>query len=159
MSYSRKILAAANKIINDRRSFATAENKLRQTRIDAQIPEIAGLRKKLAATGLAAAKAMTMGGEAEKYIEGLAEINISVQNEISALLVKNGYPADWLEIPYECRKCSDTGFLDGHFCPCRKQLLIDLNRQSLCDISPAAECRFDNFDLNYYCSCLFYFLV
>lgn len=40
-----------------------------------------------------------------------------------ALLVKSGYPSDYLEPQYECPDCKDTGFIDGEKCHCFKKLI------------------------------------
>ena len=34
------------------------------------------------------------------------------------LLREAGYPEDYLEPPYECPDCKDTGFIDGKRCHC-----------------------------------------
>lgn len=54
------------------------------------------------------------------------------------------------EIVYNCNACRDTGYVNGKICDCihtaAKKLLIEDLSASL----PLADCRFENFDLNYY---------
>ena len=38
------------------------------------------------------------------------------------ILAENGYPGDYLETPYKCKLCRDTGVTDdGRYCTCRKE--------------------------------------
>lgn len=47
----------------------------------------------------------------------------TLRREKSALLEKNGFPADWLDDIYTCRECRDTGYIDGKRCSCLKTLI------------------------------------
>lgn len=42
------------------------------------------------------------------------------------LLLKAGLPADYLDVPYECEDCKDTGYINGEKCHCLQQLTIAL---------------------------------
>ncbi len=150
MSYSKQILSAADSALAARRAQALNINSARRAEIAKKVPEITAYEAQLADTGLAAAKAFAAGDDADKYFERLSSENLRLQELIKDALVKAGYPADYLDIPYTCKICSDTGFFEGKVCSCRKQLLKELNIAALHAVSPAARCRFDNFDLSYY---------
>ena len=49
-----------------------------------------------------------------------------LENRQHALLVKNGYPMDYLDIHYRCPDCRDTGFIGNEKCHCFKQAVVDL---------------------------------
>ncbi len=54
------------------------------------------------------------------------------------------------DIVYDCNACGDTGYINGKICDCihesAKKIMLDNLSQSL----PLENCRFENFDLNYY---------
>ena len=52
--------------------------------------------------------------------------SIALLKEQKALLLRQaGLPADYLQIPYVCNDCRDTGYIDGEKCHCFKQRIID----------------------------------
>lgn len=56
-----------------------------------------------------------------------------------------------LEPAYTCPRCGDRGVTEGgQMCECRQTILNQLVYEQLCDVSPARECRFENFELRYY---------
>lgn len=59
-------------------------------------------------------------------LEALAkQFNESKNAELKAALLENGFPADYLETPYVCPICRDTGSVDGEMCKCIKKYLIE----------------------------------
>lgn len=42
------------------------------------------------------------------------------------LLLENNFPADFLDVPYTCPDCKDTGFVNGKHCHCFNQLANEL---------------------------------
>lgn len=54
-----------------------------------------------------------------------AEIR-DIENEQKELLRAAGYPEDYLDPPYVCPYCKDTGFQDGRKCVCFRQLASEL---------------------------------
>lgn len=44
----------------------------------------------------------------------------------ASLLAEAGYPADYLDMPYQCPDCRDTGYCNGVKCHCFRQAAIDL---------------------------------
>lgn len=56
-----------------------------------------------------------------------------------------------LEPAYTCPRCRDRGVAEGgQMCECRQVILNQLVYEQLCDVSPARECSFENFELRYY---------
>lgn len=150
MSYGSAILSKATALLSESREKAQNIYYERKNKIEAEIPEIAQYEAQLSSCGLAAVKALGMGGDAAKYIEDLSALNLRIQECIEDTLEKNGYPRDYLDIPYACKECDDTGFIGGYACKCRKALLQKLAKEELEAVSPSRSCRFDNFDLKYY---------
>ncbi len=151
MSYSKETLLKATQILEGRRSKAQSIQTARHAEVLAKVPEIAEYETKLSQSGLAVVKALGMGKEdAQSYIERLAQINGEIQALIKTALLENGYPENYLETPYICKNCEDTGFVEGYVCECRTQLLKNIAKESLASVSQSADCTFDNFMLDYY---------
>ena len=150
MGYSNQTHFKAAHTLEKRRKKAERIQLARKLEISEKIPEITKFEAELAQTGLAVIKGIGMGENAEEYIKQLSEINLAIQENIKKLLTSNGYPEDYLEIPYTCKKCNDTGFVGGYVCECRKELLKETAKEELASVSTSARCSFDNFDITYY---------
>lgn len=150
MSYSKTTLAKADNTLKKRRAKAERIQLARHIEVTEKIPQISELESKLSQTGLDVIKAIGMGKDAEKYIENLSIHNLAVQEEIKKLLKANGYPENYLETPYACPICNDTGFSGVYYCECRKELLKQIAAQELSSVSKSASCTFDNFKLDFY---------
>lgn len=150
MSYSNNILLKVTQALESRRSKAQRIQLARHLEVTAKIPEIEKCEAQLSSTGLEIVKALGMGKDAEKYIAELAELNLTVQACIKKHLTQNGYPENYLETPYTCKKCEDTGFIGGFACECRKALLKETAKKELAAVSQSEECTFENFRLDFY---------
>jgi len=53
-------------------------------------------------------------------------------------------------ISYDCQLCEDTGYVSGKLCECVKTMAKKIALENLSDDMPIYDCRFDNFNLNYY---------
>lgn len=73
-----------------------------------------------------------------------------LREERSSLITGAGFPADYLEPPYDCRDCRDTGFIDGRKCHCFTQAAIDLvyTQSNLTDILERE--NFSSFSFSFY---------
>ncbi len=150
MSYSKATLSKAAQKLESRRNKAQRIQMARHLEVTEKLPVISKYEAQLSETGLSVVKAIGMGSNAEEYIKQLSELNLSIQNTIKNILKENGYPEDYLEVPYTCKNCSDTGYKGGYVCECRKELLRQLAKEELASVSTSEKCRFDNFDINYY---------
>jgi len=150
MSYSKSTLSKAAQILESRKNKAQRIQMARNLEITEKIPMISKYEAQLSETGLAVVKAIGMGNDAKEYIEQLSQLNLSVQESIKKLLKENGYPENYLDTPYTCPKCRDTGFVGGYVCECRKELLKELAKKELASVSQSDKCSFDNFALDYY---------
>ncbi len=54
-----------------------------------------------------------------------------MENEKKQLLLAAGYPEDYLDPPYECPDCKDTGYIGNEKCSCLRQLEIEQLYESL----------------------------
>ena len=69
-----------------------------------------------------------------------------VKESISAMLTSAGYQNDYLEIKYECPKCSDTGYINTKRCECADMLVYDLMYRNA-SLEGAVNQSFESFDL------------
>ena len=91
-----------------------------------------------------------MGENAQQFIEELAKKNLASQQRRKDILKEHGYPEDYLDAEYTCKKCRDTGFIGGVMCDCYKALLRDTALAELNELSPSARSTFESFNINYY---------
>ena len=96
-------------------------------------------------------------GQARKLLEGdenaLAQLKLQIKDlsdEGNALLATGGFPADYLEMHYECADCKDTGYIGNEKCHCFQNMIIDmLYEQSNLKHVLQRE-NFDTFSFSYY---------
>ena len=96
-------------------------------------------------------------GQARKLLEGdenaLAQLKLQIKDlsdECNALLAAGGFPADYLEMHYECADCKDTGYIGNEKCHCFQNMIIDmLYEQSNLKHVLQRE-NFDTFSFSYY---------
>lgn len=151
MAYSKETYKKAEQELAERRSRALAEREEHHRIAVAAVPEILETEEKMSSAGLATIKALGMGADdAKEYIRKLSEINLAAQTQRSLLLKNAGFPENWLNVRYSCKKCEDKGFDNGIMCDCFKELLKSLEYEKLCSNLPVNNCRFDNFKLDYY---------
>ena len=150
MSFSQRTYERANAELERRRDRAQQEQKKRHDEAVRKLPELLEIEKEMSATGLAAVKAIGMGGDAQSYIEKLAEQNLAAQDKRIKLLTQAGLSKDYLELQFVCGKCKDSGFVNGRSCDCRTSLLRSLAFAELSELSPLEESTFESFDLNFY---------
>ncbi len=83
-----------------------------------------GLSESVAATSVAQGKKLLDGDE--HALDALKASLSSLSSMKKQLLVKNGYPADYLDPVYDCPDCKDTGYIGASKCHCLKQAINDL---------------------------------
>ena len=111
-------------------------------------PEIWDIDNQIAVQSAERARRAIMGDE--HALDGLADANRALARAKENLLVKNGYPADYLSPRYECSICKDTGYVNGERCSCFKKAVSNLiySESNVRDI--IREENFDNFDYELY---------
>jgi DNA replication protein DnaC len=150
MGYSNRIYERTTIELQRRRDRAHVEQKKRHEEAVRKIPRLLELERQMADTGIAAVNAISMGGDARKYINALAKQNLAAQAERIRLLVEAGYPKNYLEMHYVCKKCEDSGLVNGIYCDCRATLLRTLAYAELSELSPVVNSSFESFKLDFY---------
>lgn len=85
--------------------------------------------------------------------KGTSDLKAAIQelsDERITLLVANGFPGDYLEMPYTCPDCQDTGYIGSRKCTCFKKAEIELlyAQSNLNEILEKE--NFDSFSFDYY---------
>lgn len=106
--------------------------------------EFAEINTKIANIGANLATIAISGdGDALTKLQKEMTILVNRRNEI----LKN---AKIDSVVYDCNICSDTGYVNGKICDCIHNAAKELLIKDLANSLPIEECRFENFDLNYY---------
>ena len=144
--YTRDNYILAKEEIEKRRLSAIALADERNEELRLQSEEIAEMDKELTKTGLNLFKIACSGGD----IAPLRKRNRELVEKRRELIVKLGYPEDYSEVKYTCKKCSDTGFIGTKMCVCLKELYLSKNLASSGMGNLIEKQSFDNFDLEWY---------
>lgn len=144
--YSRENYILAKEEIEARRKNAEATAEARNDELRLLYSEIKEIDDELTGTGLKLFKIACEGGD----IAPLRARNEELMARRRKILVGLGYPADYTDVQYVCKTCSDTGFVGTKMCKCLKELLITKNIKSSGIGRLIEKQSFDNFDLEWY---------
>ncbi len=87
----------------------------------------------------------------EEMLPSLQQENLRLQQQMGKVLTLAGYPEDYLDTPFTCPLCRDTGFdQKGERCVCYQKLVRELTAQEFNKNSPMKSCSFEDFKLEYY---------
>lgn len=150
MPYRSYVYQKALNILERRRSNAEFELQQRTDEAMRKIPELAEIQRELARTGLSVSTLLFRGENVRGEIDKLKEKSLELQKRKKELLVKAGFDEDALTIKYVCPVCSDTGFTQNRMCACHKELLKEIERDSIRQNAPVDDCTFDTFRVEYY---------
>lgn len=92
------------------------EQEERIARIYREIPEVRELDDRVASESVASARRRLAGDNSDSgaYRQRIREIG----RQRAELLASHGYPADYLELQYDCPICHDTGYVGSQRCVC-----------------------------------------
>lgn len=148
MRYPKKLSKRADEILAARRQTAQARHGRAMLALNEQHPEIQATGRELALLYAQRARASLNPDEDTSGTE--TAIRAAQARRAAALAAAGVTEAD-LEPAYTCPRCGDRGVAEGgQMCECRQVILNQLVYEQLCDVSPARECSFENFELRYY---------
>ncbi|MGN0679772.1 MAG: ATP-binding protein [Oscillospiraceae bacterium] len=142
-------------IAQERLDYRVINNKQiadnRRVEIHTKLPRYSELECKLADTMTRIIGALSERVDnSEELVQQAIKSNSLIQQEMTQLLVDNGYPADYLDPVYTCPKCKDKGNVDGKWCDCFKKILQTIAAENLNATSPLQLSDFDTFRLDFY---------
>ncbi len=150
MSYLRKYYEMAENSISERRSRNKSIQLERISEAEKKIPELNGLRKRLAGGGERLSAVLVSGDDLKKTVNEIKKENLDIKSRIKALLKANGFSEDYISPVYTCQKCLDTGIYNGKRCGCFMEEVKKLQYKELNESSSIKLSSFDSFQLSYY---------
>ncbi len=120
----------------------------RRAEIAARIPRAGEIDREIAGLGASRLRAMLSGQVSG--IGTLPEEIADLTHEREMLLVQAGYPADYLQMPYTCTRCQDTGYIGQEKCTCFRNAELSLlySQSNLGQILEKE--NFSSFSLDFY---------
>ncbi|MDD6429147.1 MAG: ATP-binding protein [Lachnospiraceae bacterium] len=138
-----------NSIMQEYRRLQQDRDELirkRKRELREKVPGFARLDDDFIAQGRKALfDSLSQGGRAD--FKGLTESVIFQEKD---LLRRNGYPEDYLDPPYQCPDCRDSGYIDGEPCHCMKKRAIEIVFKDEPVMKRMLTDRFSDFSLDYY---------
>lgn len=122
MGYSREIYLAAMQTLSQRRNAMRMQTERRRAELQASLPELFDLERKIASAGFEAARAVLGSQNVEEDLERLMPGEPKAQEQYNALLLSaviQGLPAS----PVLLSGLSRRGYCDGGLCECVKELM------------------------------------
>lgn len=154
MGYSNSVYKAASDILHERRLNAEKAAERRKEEVYERFPRVKELEKQISMSGIKTARAVLAGGDVKVEVEKLRDRDLAMQAEVKRILTDNGYPANYFEPKYFCKKCEDKGYYDINGktvrCSCMKSALISCACAELNRYAPLSLSTFESFDLEYY---------
>lgn len=146
MGYGAEIYQKALQIVRERRLKAEAAYREKYSKLIEIRPQIADIDRRLAEFGVKAAKSAASGENILSIKSCYDELNHKRQQ----ILAELGISPEHLHPDYECKKCNDTGYVNGSLCSCVERLARDIAYSRLNSIAPAKLSDFSSFSLEYY---------
>lgn len=128
---------------------------VRRNNVYSEIPRIQEIDSEIQLSGIKYNMKILMGnGSADQVINELVTKIDALKSEKENLLIKHGYPKNYMEISYKCSQCKDTGFIQDNLgraekCTCYKQQLLN-HLYSQANLKLAETENFSTFNQAYY---------
>ena len=146
MRTKNELYQEALRTIAARRQTARALAEDARAAAEAVIPALRHAEEEVRVRGIRCALAGASGKDRTAANAALTE----AKQKLAALLAASGRPADALEPHFTCKKCQDTGSLEGHTCECIHKLMQKLRREEIEKLSSLSVSSFDTMELRYY---------
>ena len=148
MKFSEINYTKAEAELKRRREQAEKLAAMRRAEFSAKYPQLEEIENTMRDAALEVIKGIGSGTAVN--VGQLAIKNLQAQEERKKLIAAAGYPADYLDPPYTCKKCKDSGILDGKLCECHLALLQQISVSELPCSPLLASSTFETFELKYY---------
>lgn len=121
----KNAVALVNRLYEEIRRKNESIRNERRSAVFKSIPRIDEIESEIRRASMDLSRAAFNGGSSGGISADALKNRIrDLEAEEAYLLEKNGFPLDYLELQYECARCSDTGILDnGERCSCFSEKL------------------------------------
>lgn len=151
MGYNKEVYSRIKAEYSNKYAKAQGEADARRLELYANLPEVQGLDLILSRTGMDIMGVILTGGaDVQNRIAEIREKNRLLQEKRDAILIANGYPADYSDVRYECEACADSGYVGQKMCACMRKALTMASYETSGLGALIGTQRFDNFSLDYY---------
>ena len=149
MKFSEIIYQRAENELRNRREQAEKLASVRRKEFIVKNPELLDIENEMKNAALEVIR--SVGADGKKVdVSQIAKRNLEAQEAKRSLIKAAGYPEDYLDIPYTCKKCKDSGIFNGKLCDCHLALLQPLSVGELACSPMLARSTFATFDIKYY---------
>ena len=147
---ANEILSSLLKEYEQKRVKAELDLDRRKEDLYKKIPKLAEIDEKLSKHAINTAKAMLLNNKND--IKELDEYLKKLKKEKEKVLKENNLTIDYLKPQYECKDCSDTGYITkndytSQMCHCLKQQMLDRS-YNLSNMSNLSNENFEKFNLH-----------
>jgi len=149
MSLKNHQYNAIMRIYDERRAASRTLLSSREKEIEQNLPAYTALREQIIENSMNYARTSLFSGNTSGP-EELRRQNEELSKKKEALLLANGYPADYLSPVYTCPDCNDTGMIGDERCHCFKQAVVDLLYAQSGIAEIIKEENFETFSFDYY---------
>ena len=146
MRTKNELYQEALRTIAARRQTARALAEDARAEAEAVIPALRHAEEEVRVRGIRCALAGASGKDRTAANAALTE----AKQKLAVLLAASGRPADALEPKFTCKKCQDTGVVDGRTCSCVHKVMQTLRRKEIEGLSSLSISSFDTMKLSYY---------
>ena len=150
MAESDTILNYAHGVLSERRNKAKGLASERRAELYEHVPRLRDIEAELSATAAELIHTVAAGGETAAAVRRVREKNLSLQEERAGLLRFLNLPENYLEPPFFCQDCKDSGYVGRRMCKCLQRLLREEKLRRLNSASSLSLSSFESFQLDYY---------
>ncbi|MDP4133906.1 MAG: ATP-binding protein [Bacillota bacterium] len=149
MAYDRRLAAKVAQDFAEKRQKRESLISARRQELYDKIPELKTLEDEIARSSFSAFRQVASGLDADSAAQLIYNENKKLTDKRDSLIKKAGYKTDYINPPYHCSLCKDTGFLDNSYCKCFKSELVEaaFGESNLASLSKNT---FDKFSLDWY---------
>ena len=145
-----EIYAKVNRKFNERKTQRDALIEERKALVYGKVPRIEQIEGEISSLALLLLEDVASGKDPDMAVSEFGERLKNLNDEKKHLLAKNGFRPDFLEVPYHCKICRDTGLDGGKRCRCYNKLMSEelLKESNLSEVMKKQ--NFASFSLEYY---------
>ena len=131
MRTKNELYQEALRTVARRRQTAGAKAEDARAEAEAAVPGLRHAEEEVRVRGIRCAIAGASGKDRTETAAALA----AAKQKLTALLAGSGRPADALEPKFTCKRCEDTGAVDGRTCDCVRRVMQQLRRKEIEELS------------------------
>ncbi len=138
-------------IIEERKENRRREIEKRRREVFAKAPKIQEIEESLDRFGIRMLNLIASGEcDSESATSKIIAENKAFAQERNRLLAQAGFECNYLDVPPQCAKCEDSGFVGGKLCSCVQSKITRMALREANLSENLTGHTFENFKLSYY---------